>query len=91
MKSDELCSFPECRRRAAHPHHVTYDSDKTEPLCVPHHREITKVNIDHSAPGYKLFDKERKRLYRDWKRGEVKPKGNPDDEPWIAEWKERKR
>jgi hypothetical protein len=91
MKSNELCNYPECRRRAVHPHHVTYDTDKTDPLCLPHHMEITKINIDHSGQGYKLFDKERKTLDRQWRRGEVKPQGNPDSEPWIADWSRRKR
>jgi hypothetical protein len=75
---------------ASHSHHVTYDSDQTEQLCARHYAEITKVNIDHSGPGYKLFEKERERLYRSWKAGDIRPEGDPFDEPWIAEWNERK-
>jgi len=86
MKSNERCRFPGCTRKAAHAHHVTNDSDRTEPLCVRHHKEITKINIDNSGPGHKLFHKERTQLYRAWKTGEVKPMGKPDDEDWIAGW-----
>jgi hypothetical protein len=87
MDCNELCSYPACRRKAAHRHHIVYDgSNKTEPLCDRHHREITKINIDHSGPGHKLFDRERRRLYREWCRGELKPNGNPNAEPWIDDW-----
>jgi hypothetical protein len=90
MEANALCSFPDCKRRAIHPHHVTYDPDQTEPLCAHHHKEITQINIDHSWPGHKLFYKERKALHREWKRGQVKPQRNPDDDPWIAAWNEPK-
>ncbi|SRR5216684_2075492 len=81
-----FCSYPGCSRSASHRHHVTYNSDHTEPLCSQHHKEITKINIDHSAPGHKLFSKDRRQLYREWKRGEVRPAGSPDDEVWISDW-----
>jgi len=82
------CSFPACPKMAEHEHHVLGDEDQSwiEPLCKKHHKEITLINTEHSGPGHKLFYKERKQLYRAWKRGEEKPRGNPDDDPWIAEW-----
>jgi hypothetical protein len=73
---------------AAHEHHVLgdYDEKLTEPLCKRHHKEITLINTEHSCPGHKLFPKERRQIYREWKRGELKPEGNPEDDPRIAEW-----
>jgi len=73
---------------AAHEHHVLgdYDDARTEPLCKQHHKEITLINTEHSGPGYKLFPKERMQIYRAWKRRELKAKGNPGDDPRIAEW-----
>jgi hypothetical protein len=69
---------------AVHGHHVLGDEDDSwvEGLCKPHHKEITLINTEHSGPGHKLF-----RLYRAWKRGELKPEGNPNDDPRIAEWR----
>jgi hypothetical protein len=73
---------------ATDPHHVLgeYDSAFTERLCRKHHLEITQINSESSGPGYKLFVKERRRIYRAWKRGELKPIGNPADNPWMADW-----
>lgn len=86
------CSFPGCQRIAAHRHHVLGDEDdqSVEGLCVPHHKEITLINTEHSGPGHKLFSKERKRIYRDWKLGELKAAGDPNDDPRIAEWGNKK-
>jgi len=73
---------------AQHRHHVlgNEDEQRVEGLCKAHHKQITLINTEHSAPGYKLFSKERLRIYRAWKRGELKPEGNPDNDPRIAEW-----
>jgi hypothetical protein len=85
---NQRCSFPGCQRSADHRHHVLGDEDENwvEGLCKAHHKQITLINTEHSGPGYKLFGGERKQLYRAWKRGELKPIGNPNDDPRIAEW-----
>jgi hypothetical protein len=87
-KVTDRCNFPECRRIANHRHHVLGDEDDSwiEPLCKPHHAEITRINTEQSGPGYKLFARKRRRIYLAWKRGELKAQGNPYDDPRIAEW-----
>lgn len=84
-----LCIFPHCCAWADHMHHITYKPPTLAPLCAPHHKDITAVNINMwEEYGHKLKYAERMLAWGKWLMGEIQPKYTARVEEWLSTWDE---